>query len=328
MPRNVPALSLRVSRSIERLVFGCSYVKLALNRNLEFAIRSGLICTVPLARNRADATSMSPLRFALTIYSDIFEERLRLDVRHQPTWAKDVANLASWFKGTSFAHPYGDGPYPTCPINSYHATCAGPDAALPSSEYVYRLTSVGSVIRPTNAKQPYRSGTSSVNFQRLRTAQSATKRRWLPLSEYVNGVLSGYRNCTWWTPSELTWNPTLPSAHKIGMPNGWVAPTAALLRVKRDERFVALANKVPTPIDAFESSVFLATVVPGARYGIAIDLSNPKFLDDGHPEVVATNIPVALVEILPVAVDEEERVRFPVNLVPILPDLLAYYRSK
>jgi len=264
----------------------------------------------------------------VTIYSEIFKERLRLDKRDQPSWAGDIAKLATWFKKTSFRHPYGDGPYPRCTVQSYKATCAGPDAVLPSSDYVYRLTSVGSVIRPPAAKRRYRSATSSVNFQRLLIAQEAEKRLWLPLSDYMDGSISGYRNCTWWTTSELSWNPTLPSAHKVGMPNQWVAPTAMLLRVRRDNRFFSFVGKVPTPIDAIESSVFLAAVVPGAQHGHAINLADPEGLVQGHPEVVATNIPVDIVELLPVAVDEQERQKFPVNLVPLLPDLLAYYRRK
>lgn len=262
----------------------------------------------------------------MTIYADIFRERIRLDLREQPFIASDVAELANWFRATPIAHPYGPGSYPPCPIPSYQRTCAGPPATLPPSEYVYRLTNVSSVIRTTNAKPRYRAAISSANFQRLQAAQRKSNRLWLPLSDYVIGVLPGRRDCTWWTPGELKWNPTLPSAHKIGMPNSWVIPTSLLLRIKRDDTFAKFLARVPTPIDAFESSVFLAATVPGARYGIAIDLSDPTDIRPGFPETVARDIPVELIETLPVPINPDERDRFPIEIMPILPALLSYYQ--
>ena len=247
-------------------------------------------------------------------------------MREQPFVAKHLTELANWYRATAASHPYGVGPYPPCPVPSYNFTCEGPSATLPPSEYIYRLTSVSSVIRKTNAKPRYRAAISSANFQRLQSAQRKSKRLWLPLSDYVVGVLPGRRDCTWWTPEELKRNPTLPSAHKIGMPNTWVVPMSVILRMRRDVNSAMFLGKVPSPIDAFESSIFHAATVPGANYGIAIDLSNPDDLRLGFPETVAKDIPVEQIEILPVAVDTGERDRFPVELVPILPELLSYYQ--
>ena len=150
---------------------------------------------------------------------------------------------------------------------------------------------------------------------------------WLPLSECVVGVLPGKRNCTWWTPATLNADPVLPSAHKIGMPNDWVKLHSLLLRIRRDVVLPSFTGNIPTPIDGFDSCVFLAPPIPGATVGIAIDLASHPNFAFGHPETVATGIPIDMIEALPVLVREDQRATYAVNLVPILPALLSYYKS-
>jgi hypothetical protein len=264
---------------------------------------------------------------SVTIYDEIFDERLRLDLAHQPSLETQVREVSGWFKTTTAKHPYGLEPYPPCPVSSYSGTCAGPHVQRGPIRFLYRLSNIGAVIRKERAKIPYKYNTPEANFNQLKVMQRIENREWLPLSKFVDGYLPGRRNFTWWTPFDITSKPTLPNAHVVGLPNTWVVPLSALLRIEFGPAAAEVFGHVPTPIDAVESSVFIAPSLPGATIGVAIDISNPADLKLGAPELVATKIPVDIIDIQPVAIGELERKRFPVELVPLLPALLNYYRG-
>ena len=199
---------------------------------------------------------------------------------------------------------------------------------LPAADFVYRLSKVGSIFYKDAPKAEYQGLVVPELFEALQTKQKTLRRRWLPLKLFFNkgALLPSERNFSWWTPSVLEPEPVLPSAHKVGMPNGWVVVQSVLLRISADQ-FSRLRLKVPSPIDAFDSCIFLAPTVPGASIGRAIDLANHPQFKFGHPETVGCGIPVEIVEALPVKVDEPQRKAYPVDLVPMLPSLLDFYKS-
>ena len=262
----------------------------------------------------------------MNLQHEIFAERVRLDIREQPDFKVIVQELTAWFQQNSAVqHPYDQD---FCSLSSFLQTCTGAPARLDPVQYVYRVAKVSAIFYKDQPRPEFRGVSSPKLFQSLLDRQRDLARMWLDLSFYfpAGAILPAKRNCSWWTPAVVPQEPLLPSAHKSGMPNDWVNLYTVLLRIPAAE-FARIQLKIPTPVDAFDSCIFLAQPVPGAKAGTAIDLAQPPTFGKGNTETVARDIEVEIIEALPIEVNDEQREKFPVDLVPLLPLLLDYYRN-
>lgn len=262
----------------------------------------------------------------MNLQQEIFAERVRLDMRAQPGFQAVVQELTAWFrKNSAVQHPYDQ---EFCSLPSFLQTCTGAPARLDPVPYVYRIAKLSAIFYKDRPKPEFQGISSPRLFQSLLDRQQDLARMWLDLSFYfpAGATIPAKRNCSWWTPAVVSQDPVLPSAHKSGMPNDWVNLYTVLLRIPAAE-FARIQLNIPTPVDAFDSCIFLAQPVPGATAGTAIDLTRSPTFGEGNTEAVARDIAVEIIEALPIEVNDEQREHFPVDLVPLFPLLLDYYKK-
>ena len=259
----------------------------------------------------------------------IFTERQRVDMSRQPTHADLLTQLHS----TIASHPYKMTRAQFRLLMREPAFACG-GRGLPADsygEYVYRLLPIGSLILGATWTKPV------VSQQRTHESlelQAGSVRSWLPLSRFATGTYSNERHFSWWTDYDLAAEEEagrlVPAYRKVGLLDSWTDAYMVLLRCKTADIRSRLA--VPSVIDGFPGIVFEA-ITPGFSAGRAIDLNSRPFCG-GANEFVCDEIPVGLIDIRPVSVKEDEKLRW----VPLLSDddddnaelfkeLLSYYQT-
>ena len=260
-------------------------------------------------------------------YSLIYEMRKQIDLKRQPSWQKVFDLFASILERDGLLHPYGPRSCAALTVQPAYAAGAKGISALLTGTHCYRITSVRNVIRGTTPLlfEPF---DSDVHNWALIKQDFDLEKDWVPLSNYCGGHLSGPRQFTWWTPLPLAGSLLVQQAHRLGIPNDFIAEYDLILRCSRSWLETQRLINIPTIIDAFDSIIFCASNESGGTtFGVTIDIDGPM-PSIGVEEAVAPPIPVAQIQAIPVYVSPTRRKDNPVWLVHVLAALRKYYEHE
>jgi hypothetical protein len=232
----------------------------------------------------------------------IFAIRSDLDAIRQPATRDHLRTLRDRVLALAAPHPY-DMPFPDrldlCTVVGAYAQGAQGGVAEVESEYIFRISSIGELVRSV-------SWTNRTNddaaFDPI-FALSDTARRWLRLADFATGAYQNYRAFSWWSTSDLSAGELWSAWRRVGLLDDWIMNESVLMRCRRD----AIKARVPTTLDGFEGPVFEAMDEQQRPVtGRAIDLSRRPFAP-GEVEVVVGAIAVDQIDLLPVLVPESSK---------------------
>jgi hypothetical protein len=188
----------------------------------------------------------------------------------------------------------------------------GDEATLTGENYIYRIIKKGHLQYCVNFKwSVFR---NPVRLWNLIMAKSDRGKRWLNLQDYVENTypvdaVNGWFNCTWWTTFPLDQDVIL-GAYTIGMFSEWVTDEIYIMRAQIEDVNSLNVARVPTVIDAFMQPVFQPTEEPLPRTGgITINLSVYENPSKGVSEFFVKPIQVRFIEIKPIQIDLDTRLR-------------------
>jgi len=257
---------------------------------------------------------------------DIYSVRQRLDLKRQPRWESSYARLHAVLGNIGMLHPYGPGTRRELAREPVFLNCGKGQLARLGSEFCYRISHFGSLVRFTTPVL-FEPLDSDINNWKTVQRDFESAKSWLPLSRYSNGTLSGPRGFTWWTPMEPRGR-LLPVAHVLGIPNDWAPCYGAVLRCRKASLASAGLICVPTIIHGYDSEVFCpARDDDSPRAGLTIRLGFGK-LDAGVEEVVADPVPVNEIELMPISIPDDDRTKDRIWIDDLLPALLDYYERE
>lgn len=172
-------------------------------------------------------------------------------------------------------------------------------------DFLYRICSIVDIVNGTEWLKDEE--TDVANWDQVYKKSNGG---WMPLSKVASGIYKCQpRHFSWWTTLPLSRQDVIPSAHRIGMTNDWVATQCVILRcpVKHVNEY-NLAY-VPSVIDAFMQMIFHPTRdATSPPHGITIDLSMyPLTLCPGTDEIVLSKVRVDKIEVLPVNMEKDDR---------------------
>lgn len=206
-------------------------------------------------------------------------------------------------------------------LRFYACQSFGAPARIPQPDdgYVYRMCSIVDVVKGvTKEAGDGRGGAADVAGWRndLKDDQENWEQvfekgggDWTPLNGLAEGVYKCHpRPFSWWTTFPL-YEDVIAGAHRIGMTNDWVAVQCLVLRCPADYVRGNNIACVPSAIDAYTQMIFHPTRDEASPpHGITIDLSlYPLTLFPGTDEFLLPPVPVDLIEVKPVLVDEDYR---------------------
>lgn len=266
------------------------------------------------------------------ILADIFS--LRRDIasarqyRHNDSWSK-LESLIEELRAPlpPYRHPYrlSDDHYGALSKNEvFRSGRKGFCAELPDEGYLFRLSSVGSLIDYAGLRDK---GTPEETFRWLRE-EYRVRDDWLPLGEYSEGgELMERLGFTWWTSLTLSPEEVVIGAQRLGLVLS--GHFKVLLRCPAARVKAAGLAHVPTVIDAFANDIFHPTDDHDQpKHGVTISLERLQSLEEGADEFVVGGVDVGLVELWPIQVTEDMR-----RACPLWPDelrrctlLQEYYR--
>jgi hypothetical protein len=189
------------------------------------------------------------------------------------------------------------------------------------SEYIFRISSIGDVVRSVSWKNRTNDDAA---FDPI-FALSDPTRPWLRLANFATGAYQNYRAFSWWSTFDLSSGELWNAWRRIGLLDDWIMNESLLMRCRRS----AIEAHVPTTLDGFEGPVFEAmNEQERSVTGRAIDLSKRPFAA-GEVEVVVGAIAVDHIDVMPVLVpDFSKHQGVPVrDTLETWTDLEKYYRA-
>lgn len=211
----------------------------------------------------------------------------------------------------------------------------GWNAKLESTEYKYRIVSLGSLLSSLIWKpSSFILKTNAPGaWDRFIKDSKRSAGGWLELENYAVGAYpvtsTTWWNCTWWTSTDLH-SDALSSATKIGMYSNWVASKTVILRCRTEDIESAKVAHVPTVVDAYLQKVFTPVFeTPVPSRGETIDLSTGSPCR-GFDEYVFEPVEVHHIQVLPRNIDIHMRTRLGTNCEENdmnLNKLVSYYQT-
>jgi hypothetical protein len=177
----------------------------------------------------------------------------------------------------------------------------GAPARVPDKEkYLYRICNMMDVVKGTGWLDPKEGSIPNWN-----QVYSKGKGDWVALSRLARGsYLCEPRHFSWWTTFPL-FEDVIGGAHQIGMTNDWVAEHSVVLRCPVEYVKSSGSAYVPSVIDAYTQMIFHPTKSASSpAHGVTVNLSMYPTLAPGIDEVLLPALPVDVLDILPVYVDD------------------------
>ena len=264
--------------------------------------------------------------------ADLRVARRPVEQRNQPEWGARILELDGESRGDQASNPLELSDRVMSALLKLPWFVAGPEgpvASLAAFRYLYRLSPLQSLLRDrglTWHRSSFPVSEPAENWRVMRRLQR-NRRDWLPLSQLASGVLTGFRRITWWTSAEYRPEDVLPTAHKCGVPNDWIAPHSVLLRLDisdiEDQQL-----KVPTVVDGYLSLIFWPTrSIDSPPHGVTIDLTKGPPFGLGEPEIVLGSPAAERISLWPVLIGttlrNERRISLDGNLLEQLCDFYA-----
>lgn len=271
----------------------------------------------------------------MKLYNQIHSIRSKLDKERQPVFTDELQAATKGIKHLDMGNPYllGRGIENRIlkdPV--FSSGTKGIEVEPNGIDYIYRLTAVNSVVNDPRIQWRNRLQKNKSDDKIWESLNLEQKRQqdWLALTLFAKGSLGGFRNFTWWTNHVIDEIEVVESAHRMGIPNDYIAKHALILRCNVSSYTSALSICSPTTLDGFFSLIFLAEYEDECHSGgTTIALSDSSEFDDGVTEYVLPPIPARCVDFIPVEIDSFIRAKSPVNLShEFLNRLLRFYVRK
>jgi hypothetical protein len=265
----------------------------------------------------------------------LYEIRKRLDSKRQPGHASALLKLDGALRSLDppKEHPYKLTDPDLAALRQkadYKSICRNGKSAHIQSKYCYRLVTWAKL--ENDISDITRSGRIAHSYAREDEVfrhiqgQHISKGGWIPLSDFIGGILIGRQGFTWWTSTELPTSATMCGAHQMGLLNKEIGTEVLILRCETDR--LRIGNpKVPSVVDAFFSHIFCAMrESDNPRCGRAISLESPIALELGADEFVVgpIDIEACQLEIWPEDLFSSDH---KVYFEDVYPLLKKYYRG-
>lgn len=254
---------------------------------------------------------MPPISEAERLFA-IFESRLKLASQRQATWAAELEELREFLAARDDCdrHPY------TLPTEALDAlkklACwrpapSGHPAECPSEGYMYRISSIRSVVWAFewNPDLAPRLSDDTVLWSVLLEHARASG-GWVSLDALGSGAYCTKRGFTWWTSLAGIEDDLILAAHRLGIPDNFIFEHSVVLRVPAGVMRELSAARVPTVLDAVDLPIFYPTrEADRPRSGVTINVANTPNLAEGETEYAVGPLPACSIEVLPILVDRQ-----------------------
>lgn len=241
---------------------------------------------------------------------DLHDSRQHMGSRRQPRHINDLKSVDRILSKIGETHPYqltADQMGEFKKERWFAGSSSGLAAIISNGKYLYRLAPV--IKLATYASEWFATPSIKLDawrFIRKLQADLELKRDWLEYSAYAKGTFASPRNISFWTTFEFGAKDIVKGANNVGLPSNWIIRQMVILRL--DISKLSRGNRVfvPTVLDAFNSEIFHPTKdIESPPSGSAIHL-NSGFLSQGADEFVLGPLPVELVDLWPVVLEETE----------------------
>jgi hypothetical protein len=240
---------------------------------------------------------------------DIHAERTRVARQRQPRWSSELDEFDRTLGTLGLDHPYRLALTEVAALLS-HAWFARGGSGLPAmvsrGDYLYRISPTEAILAHTSDWNESPKPHADEFFFSVEVEAARTK-AWVPLQRFARGDLRGWRNMTWWTALQLEPTDLVAQAQLLGLYT--VSDTTMVLRCPTPAISGLGTLRVPTVLDGSPHEVFHPTGdLANPTSGMTVDLREDRFVD-GVPEYVLPQLPVDLIEMLPVRTANQKRTR-------------------
>ena len=229
--------------------------------------------------------------------TELYNVRILFDPSRQPNLKPTLSEFDAFLRSIQVTQPYSLSRAQRralanqCP--DFACGCQGPMADKVVDPYVYRLSSIPSILRLNGSNSDLRADQLHDFFLSDFNANG----RWISLARLLDGTLRGWRGFTFWTDLEFAADAPLRTAYQAGLPRDQISSRSIILRCATSP----LRMRIPTILDGYEFPPFCAVKSHDHNgHGEAVDLTQPETLQLGSAEFVVGDIPVDWIEFKPV----------------------------